>query len=502
MLKVIVIPTSPISLKVEKLAIIPNAMIFKEKSEYRPVYPCKKRLNPLGIRSSLLGITPTFRCGEHLNFPPLPVDQTAVIFKIPFIIEINHMALNESWLKAHHGKPQDGQTVRADRDGLSAKLSPHGKITWLFRYRWTGKAKSLTLGSYPATPLAAARAEAVRLRGELEQNRDPALIRSDERAAAMGATTVEEIIREWLNKYCVPRKKAADEIIRSFEIHVFPAMGHQLHDQTLPLEWFDLLEKLNEYKPGIARRILINAKQAHSWSARRQMTTHQPLGEIKMSDVGIINKYGKRVLSDEEIKILFHALDISRINIKYKLFIKLCFLFGCRTGELSFALKDHFNFHEGIWTVPPELHKTGEQTGRPIIRPIIPAAREMLEELFAIQPSKYVICKRAGHQPLGRATLTDLPRSIENTARKRLSASLCDWSLHDLRRTARTNFSSFCEPHVAETMIGHTLPGLFKVYDHNHYLDEQRRAYGLWWAKIESLAYGEGKVATLRLANS
>ncbi|MCS5737537.1 DUF4102 domain-containing protein, partial [Herbiconiux daphne] len=142
------------------------------------------------------------------------------------------MALNESWLKANHGKARDGQTVTADRDGLSAKLSPRGKITWLFRYTWNRKAKAITLGSYPSTSLTAARAEAVRLRGELDQHRDPALTRQAERAAAMEAITNEQLICEWFNKYCSARKKSAQEIKQSFVIHIFPIIGNKPHDQT------------------------------------------------------------------------------------------------------------------------------------------------------------------------------------------------------------------------------------------------------------------------------
>lgn len=188
----------------------------------------------------------------------------------------------------------------------------------------------------------------------------------------------------------------------------------------------------------------------------------------------------------------------SRIHIKYQLLVKLCLLFACRSGELAFAERSHFNLDAMVWTIPPEFHKTGASSGKPIIRPIIPEAAEMLEELFKLNvKSRYLIRKENADEPVGRSTLSDIPEYIRIAAKRHLDKDLAHWTLHDLRRTARTNFSKFTEPHIAEIMLGHKLPGVWQVYDRSDYLDEQRRAYALWWAKIESLVYGDGKVSVL-----
>ena len=61
------------------------------------------------------------------------------------------------------------------------------------------------------------------------------------------------------------------------------------------------------------------------------------------------------------------------------------------------------------------------------------------------------------------------------------------WSVHDLRRTARTNFSTLTEPHIAEIMLGHRMPGAWQVYDHYDYLPEQAKACTAWAKRLESL---------------
>ena len=61
------------------------------------------------------------------------------------------------------------------------------------------------------------------------------------------------------------------------------------------------------------------------------------------------------------------------------------------------------------------------------------------------------------------------------------------WSVHDLRKTARTNFSTLTQPHVAEIMLGHKLPGTWQTYDHYTYLKEQTAAYSAWWKRLMEL---------------
>jgi integrase len=45
-----------------------------------------------------------------------------------------------------------------------------------------------------------------------------------------------------------------------------------------------------------------------------------------------------------------------------KILYKLSLLWACRVGELRQAEVSHFDFEEGIWTVPWENHKTGRKS--------------------------------------------------------------------------------------------------------------------------------------------
>lgn len=53
----------------------------------------------------------------------------------------------------------------------------------------------------------------------------------------------------------------------------------------------------------------------------------------------------------------------------------------------------------------------------------------------------------------------------------------------------RTSVADLTQPHVAEIMLGHKLPGVWQVYDKHTYLEERRTAYERWWNKINQIVY-------------
>ena len=88
------------------------------------------------------------------------------------------MALSDTWLRSHLGRSINKQEIKTDRDGLSVRLSPKGKLTFQVRYRFNGAPKRLDIGSYPNVSLKEAREECLRLKGELDKGHDPKIIRS------------------------------------------------------------------------------------------------------------------------------------------------------------------------------------------------------------------------------------------------------------------------------------------------------------------------------------
>lgn len=191
------------------------------------------------------------------------------------------IALSDTWLKAHQGKARAALEERSDREGLNVRITPKGKITFQLRYRYSGTPKRLDLGSYPLMSLKEARGEALRLRAQHEQGHDPKVVRLLEKQAILKADSVEQLFRQWHEAYCQKNKKGHHDILRSFEIHVFPVIGTLPAEKVSLHEWLSLLEKHATARPGIAERILINAKQMLKWAVRRRLIAASALAGIK-----------------------------------------------------------------------------------------------------------------------------------------------------------------------------------------------------------------------------
>lgn len=400
------------------------------------------------------------------------------------------MALTDSWLKANHKKPQENATEKADGDGLSARVSPQGKIVFQMRYRVGGKPARLDLGTYPLLSLREARLEHARLKAELEKGHDPRTIRKVERAEIAGQLTNEQLYRDFHEKYCLANKQQAGEYLRSFEIHVFPVLGDLPADQTTANQWLSLVEKVADDAPSIAERILRTAKQMHKWANRRQLMKTKPLVDVSVAeDLSIERNEAGRSLSDEEICLFWHSVDQSRMTPKSKIYLKLCLFFGCRNGELrNIDPRTELDFEAMTWVVPPEKNKIRKKIRRAITRPLIPEVVPLLKEALSYSRSKqHLFTQDSSPKVLDSSSVLSYPYAVIGAAKRRFGVDMEHWSLHDLRKTARTNFSSITDVHVAEVMLGHSLKGMQGVYDRHLYLEEQALAYKKWWDRIQEI---------------
>ena len=405
------------------------------------------------------------------------------------------MAITESWLKANHSKKRNKALVKSDRDGVCVRVSPKGKITYSLRYYYNGKQTTADIGTYPLMTLKEARTENQRLRKKLEQGHDPKVVRQLERQAIIAAKSLEGLFDLWYESYCIKNKKGHFEIRRSFEIHVFGkgGFGHLPADKVSLHTWLELLERLAETTPAIAERILVNAKQMLKFAVKRKLIPANPLSDIyAKEDLQIKKRSVDRHLSDEEIKMVWLAIDRSRITPKNKLFVKLCLIYGCRNGELRQSKKTDFDFEKKIWTIPPENHKLGKSTEKPLLRPITPTIEGYLKEAFELSAgSSHVFTNDGSDEVLGVRAPLAIPYNIMQYLRRKESFEIEHFSMHDLRRTCRSNLSSITEFHVAEIMLGHSIGRIVQTYDQYDYLKEQAEAYEKWCKRIFEIVEGK-----------
>jgi integrase len=81
-----------------------------------------------------------------------------------------------------------------------------------------------------------------------------------------------------------------------------------------------------------------------------------------------------------------------------------------------------------------------------------------------------------------------LTRSLARCQARFLEKGVQAFTLHDLRRTARTGLARLgIEPHIAERVLNHVQAKIPGTYDRHAYLDEMRDALQKWAEYLNTL---------------
>jgi integrase len=166
-----------------------------------------------------------------------------------------------------------------------------------------------------------------------------------------------------------------------------------------------------------------------------------------------------RVLSDEEIRAVWSAAV--GVPPVFCAFIRFLLLTAARRNEA--AQMRWAELAGGDWTLPASRNKTGQE----LVRPLSQAAQAILADLP--KEGEFVF-SRNGKDAMGG--ISKMKAELDYTSRT------SGWTLHDLRRTARSLMSRAGVPSDhAERCMGHVIGGVRGVYDRHAYREEMLLAY-------------------------
>jgi integrase len=194
----------------------------------------------------------------------------------------------------------------------------------------------------------------------------------------------------------------------------------------------------------------------------------------------------KRVLADDEIRDLWAALETLTdvrpgqntlpVPACYPAFLKMLLLTATRRNE---SARMHSAEIEGdLWTIPGERYKNK-------LDHVVPLTAQALA-LFGEKPANlkknawFIFSTTNGAKAFGGFSKAKIAHdeAIADIREKAGRAPMERWTLHDLRRTARSLMSRAKVPtDHAERALGHVMGGVRETYDRYEYLDEKRAAF-------------------------
>ena len=173
----------------------------------------------------------------------------------------------------------------------------------------------------------------------------------------------------------------------------------------------------------------------------------------------------ERVLTDSELRTLWLADGL------FGNFTKLALLTGQRREKLLTMRYD--DVRNGVWHISTEAREKGN--GEELKLPTL--ALEILANQKTVCPGPLVF---------------DCPITSLRNMRLRFNHrhKMREWSIHDLRRTARTLMAAAGVPDVvAELVLGHVQRGVQAIYNRHAYFEEKAEALEKLAARLTDIVY-------------
>jgi integrase len=378
--------------------------------------------------------------------------------------------------------PGTDRTIYWDSDprGFGLMVTESGHRSFVVQYR-AGK-KSRRMAFKRGLSLEEARKEARALIGAVAKGRDPL---SERRTAEMlAANALKSIAEEYLSREG-KRLRSIDQRRAVFERLVYPKLGARQIGEIKRTEIVRLLDKIeDESGPAMADQVLRYLSRLFSWHAGRSDEFRSPV--IRgMARTKVKERARNRVLSDDELKVVWRAAEGHQGA--FGRLVRFILLTATRRNEAARMRREELS--GGEWRIPANRYKGRHDH----VVPLSVAARAILAKVPVIGRDKAsgFIFTHDGKTPIGG--FSKFKSAFDE------SCGVTGWTIHDLRRTARSLMSrAGVDADVAERCLGHVIPGVRGTYDRHEYREEKRRAFEALAAQIVRIVDPQDNVVALR----
>jgi len=362
----------------------------------------------------------------------------------------------------------------ADERGLYLLLTPNGGKWWRLKYRFGGKEKLLSLGTYPDVSLAKAREARDLARQQLAGGTDPSAARQQEKQekAQAAANDFQTVAREWLDNV-KPRWAPLyhNDTLKRFEAYIFPGIGRKpIGDVTAP----DLLALLRKVEARgtleTAHKVGRACGQVFRYGIASGRCERNPAADLRGALKARPKPKHMAALPASELPSFLHKIDEYDGELQTKLALRLLALTFVRTNELRGATWDEIDLDKAEWIIPAERMKTKA----PHHVPLSPQAVDAFRQLRELNGQwRWVFPGRAPTKPMSKNTV--LFALYRMGYHSRMTA-------HGFRALASTTLNEIgYRPDVIERQLAHTERNAVRAaYHRSQYLEERTLMMRAW----------------------
>ncbi len=358
------------------------------------------------------------------------------------------------------------------RPGFGLMVTKAGHRSYVVQYRNGRHSRRLSLKD--GLSLAAARQEANAIVGDVAKGGDP--LADKRKAAAAAGNTLRSIAEVYFQREG-KKLRSIEHRRRTFERLIFPKFGSREIGDIRRREIVSLLDKIeDENGPRMAHMVLAYLSKLFNWHAGRDDDFRSPIVR-GMGRVNAKERARARVLSDDEIRAVWTAAEASGSLFDH--YVQYLLLTAVRRMEAARMTRAELDGTD--WLIPASRVKGKHDH----LVPLSQAALNVLGRIPVIGKPDGLVFTKDGFRAAGDYT------NAKADLQKRSGTS--GWTLHDLRRTARSLMSraGVASDH-AERSLGHIIAGVRGVYDRHEYYDEKKTAFEKLAAQINLITNPPG----------
>lgn len=363
------------------------------------------------------------------------------------------------------------RTISDGGTGLHLKIEPSGTKTYIWRWRVGTKHRKITIGVAHAMKVEAARAVAQVYTNAVKLGRDPYLEAKAEKSKVR--LTTDEAWERYDSKI-VEHQKSRKDKRRYYKTDVKPVLGSTLIGAVNTDDLRLVVSTATDRSEGGGRLVYRLLSAFLKWCVEEDIIQTSPLFQKRWKAPAPRERY----LSEEEICWFLAACEQVRGQglgqaRQWAGLLEVLLRTGCRESEIALLRVSEVDFEKGTMTLEKDRHKSGRKFVQPLTREVLDILnREKKGDRFF----------RAGAKSKNCAL-------IERTMAEIAGRPVVHWYPHALRKTVDTQlrdaWDDVADREVAdhftiEAILGHTLAGVSKHYNHST-LERKKRRVLLWW---------------------
>jgi integrase len=254
-------------------------------------------------------------------------------------------------------KPGTDPFKVADSGGLHLLVTPIGGKLWRQAYRFDGKQRTLSFGSYPDISLAAARARREAAKTQLRNGIDPGAVVKIEKMAKVAATanTFEAVSDEWMQKKMVAEGKSPATLRRAEWL--IDTLKAGLGDKVLStIEAPNLLVVLRRVEARgrheTVSRLRAIASQVFRYGIATGRCMRDPASDLRGALTSATSTPRAAIIDPAGVGEMLRAIDGYQRLPMLRMALQLLALVFTRPGELVSAEWSEIDDDAGVWSIP------------------------------------------------------------------------------------------------------------------------------------------------------